>query len=142
MKSFLRLSASAFAMLGSACASSEVSTSLSGTPISIARLQSEPYSFAHHSGFQNPARLVIRDAAQWEAVWAQTFNGVTPVPPRPAIDFSHEMVVVVALGLRSSGGYGILIDGASEIDTDEVAVEVRSISPGSRCFVKIGRAHV
>ena len=78
---------------------------------------------------------MIRDAAQWEAVWAQTFNGVTPVPPRPAIDFSHEMVVVVALGLRSSGGYGILIDGASEIGTDEVAVAVRSISPAPRCIV-------
>lgn len=45
------------------------------------------------------------------------------------------MVVVVALGLRMSGGYGILIDGASEIGADEVAVAVRSISPGPRCGV-------
>jgi len=135
MSNLLGLGAAAFAMLGAACASSDLSTSLPGTPISISRLRSEPYSFSHYSGFQNPARLVVRDAEQWEAVWAQTFKNVFPVPPRPAIDFSQDMVVVVALGVRSSGGYGILIDGASEIGTDEVAIAVRSISPAARCVV-------
>ena len=135
MSNLFRLGCVGFAMLNSACAGSEPSTALSGAPVSIVRLRPEPYSFSSNSGFQNPARLVVRDALHWKVVWAQTFHGMTPVPPLPAIDFSREMVVVAALGLRSSGGYGILIDGASEIDTDEVAVEVRSISPGSRCFV-------
>ena len=135
MSRLLGLGAAAFAMLGAACASLDLSTSLPGTPISISRLRSEPFSFSHYSGFENPARIVVRDAEQWAAVWAQTFNNVTPVPPRPAIDFSQEMVVVVALGVRSSGGYGILIDGASEIGADEVAIAVRSISPAARCVV-------
>ncbi len=45
------------------------------------------------------------------------------------------MVVVVALGARPTGGYGILIDGASESANGGVAVIVDSSSPASDCFV-------
>jgi hypothetical protein len=87
------------------------------------------------SGFTEPVRLVVRDALQWSTVWAQINAGVSPLPARPDIDFSREMVIVAAMGIRNSGGFGILIDEATAIGADGVAVTVRSIAPGSRCFV-------
>jgi hypothetical protein len=134
MNSFVKTGGVAVTILISACASSEMSTSLPGDPVPIARLRSDPYSFTFVSGFDSPARLVVRDAATWQAVWAQTFKGGS-VPTIPVVDFSREMLVVVALGSHSSGGYGILIDGASEVSSGDVSVAVRSILPGARCAV-------
>jgi hypothetical protein len=134
MNNFVRLSAFTFAILGSACTNSELSTSPPGTPIPVVRLRSEPYSFTYKSGFVNPARLVVRDAAHWQTVWAQIQQGGSPVPSLPDIDFSREMLVVAALGGRPTGGYSILIEGASEPSHNLTAVAIRSISPGRRCF--------
>jgi hypothetical protein len=44
------------------------------------------------------------------------------------------MVVVVALGSRSTGGYSILIDGANEGENAGLVITVRSISP-ENCVV-------
>jgi hypothetical protein len=118
-----------------ACSKSEVTATLPGKAIPIIRLRSEPYSFAFVSGMDRPARLMIRDAATWQAVWTQIHRGSSPLSPPPTIDFSREMVVVAALGTHSSGGYGILVDGASVVDTDGTAIAVRSISPGPDCGV-------
>jgi hypothetical protein len=134
MNNFVRVGGVAFTILISACATSEMSTSLPGDPVPVVRLRSDPYSFTFVSGFDNPARLVVRDAATWQAIWAQTFKGGS-VPTIPVVDFSREMLVVVALGSHSSGGYGILIDGASDVSSGNVSVTVRSISPGARCGV-------
>jgi hypothetical protein len=46
--------------------------------------------------------------------------------PLPEIDFSKEMIVVAAMGLRPSSGYAILIDGACEVD-GKVEVFVSSV---------------
>jgi hypothetical protein len=56
------------------------------------------------------------------------------LPPLPEIDFSREIVIVVALGVRPSGGYGIIVDGAYERDK-QLKIVVRSISPGKGCIV-------
>jgi len=102
--------------------------------IPVVRLRAEPYSFEYNSGLSSAARLVVRDAGVWQSLWTQIYQQRFPVPARPAIDFSREMVVVVALGTRSSGGYSILIDGASG-EGANVAIAVRSIAPGQKCGV-------
>jgi len=45
------------------------------------------------------------------------------------------MVVVAALGTHSTGGYSILVDGASVVDSNGTAVAIRSVSPGPDCLV-------
>ena len=134
MNNVVSLGSLAFAVL-TACFSADTSAGPSGASIPITRLRAEPYSFSFVSGFDKPARLVVRDPASWQAAWLQTYRGSSPVPPPPAVDFSREMIVVVALGSHSSGGYGILIDGASEADAGAINVSVRSISPGPKCAV-------
>jgi len=132
MNRFVVSSSVALATLA-ACAGPEMSSAPPGTPVPIVRLRSEPYSFSFVSGFDKQARVVVRDDATWQAVWTQIFRGGT-VPAIPSVDFSQEMVVVAAQGSISTGGYGILIEGASE-SVSGLSITVRSVSPGRRCFV-------
>lgn len=120
-----------------ACTHPEASLSLliPGDPLPVVRLRAEPYSFSYNSGLDQPGRIVVRDPSSWQAIWAQIYRGYSPMPSAPAVDFSREMIVVVALGSRSSGGYSILVDGANEARNAGLVVTVRSISPGPKCGV-------
>ena len=137
MSQHVRPIALVFTALIGACAHPEASTSLviPGDPLPIVRLRAEPYSFSYNSGLDQAGRIVVRDPSSWQTLWAQIHRGYTPVPAVPAVDFSQEMIVVVALGSRSSGGYGILVDGANEARNAGLVVMVRSISPGPKCGV-------
>jgi hypothetical protein len=136
MKNIPRVCSASFTVLLSACASSGLTTLTSPTSVPVIRLRAEPYSFEFASGLDTAARLVVRDAGAWKSLWAQIYEQRTPVPPVPTVDFSREMLVVAALGERSSGGYGILIDGAS-IEGANLTIAVRSISPGGACGVTL-----
>ena len=133
MNRFVRLAIVALAAIG--CASPLATGLPPGKSVPIVRLRAEPYSFAFNSGMDQPARLVVRDAATWRGLWNKIYERHSPIPPVPVIDFSQEMIIIAALGSRSSGGYGILLDGASEDGTGTIHVAVRSISPGPRCVV-------
>jgi hypothetical protein len=137
MKSLVGAASFAVLAMGVACSSADITTQPTGPNIPMVRLRAEPYSFASNSGFDKPARTVVRDAAAWRALWSQIYVGSAPVPAPPAIDFSREMVVVVALGSRSTGGYGILLEDASEDGAGGTAITVRSISPGPGCGVTL-----
>ena len=108
-----------------------------GKPVPITRLVTRsgpPSSFTSNSGIGDALRIVIRDNEAWRDMWKRIHYPVSPSPPPlPEIDFSQEMVIVVALGARPSGGYGIIIDGAYERDY-LLEVLVRSVSPGKGCL--------
>ena len=84
--------------------------------------------------------MVIRDREAWLDVWKRihspdpTHGPYSTLPPLPEIDFSREMLIVVTLGARPTGGYGIIVDAVYE-QHDQLEVVVRSISPGKSCFV-------
>lgn len=86
-----------------------------------------------YSGFAVSERVVVRSDRHWKAIWEKAFEIQTPVPPRPAIDFATEMVVVAALGSRPTGGYGIVITDLETRGT-KLEVLVTASSPGSSCF--------
>jgi hypothetical protein len=104
-----------------------------GKTITVVRLRAEPYSFAYYSGLAQSDRIVVRDAATWQTVWNKVWQNAGDVPPLPAVDFSSEMILVAALGSRGTGGYGILIDGATEAANEGIDVAIRSVSPGANC---------
>ncbi|HEX8849731.1 MAG TPA: protease complex subunit PrcB family protein [Gemmatimonadaceae bacterium] len=99
-----------------------------GAAVPLTRLRAEPYSLSYYSALKTPQRIIVRDEAAWRALWPQLQAG----PAVPAIDFSREMVLVVALGERTSGGYSIFVDAASAT-FDGITVEVRSVAPGKHC---------
>jgi len=74
-------------------------------------------------------REVIRNREEFIDFWKRLHAPVSPggfVLPLPAIDFSKEMIVVAAMGVRPTSGYSILIDGACEVD-GQVEVFVSSV---------------
>ena len=100
-------------------------------PVAVRRLRAEPYAFTHHSGFSDSARIVARDAATWARAWDKIHERGSP-RALPTVAFADSMVVIVALGVRNTGGYGILVDGAARV-RDTLAITVRRIAPGARC---------
>jgi PrcB C-terminal len=134
MMRFLGIAGVCVLGVGAGCSGSDL-TQPSGPSLPIVRLASQSYPFAYYSGLDQPARLVVRDAATWQAVWNQIDGGQSPVAPPPSVDFSRDMIVMAALGVRGTGGYGILISGASERSSDGIAVIVDSSSPAANCVV-------
>lgn len=85
------------------------------------------------TGFNQPTQLVVTNESDFQAVWEQLLRGA-PSQQLPAIDFARELVVVVGIGGRATGGYQLRIDSVR--DTGAV-VEVMSSTrvPGERCAV-------
>lgn len=54
-------------------------------------------------------QVLVRTDAEWTTLWQQH----TPDHPRPAVDFSKEMVVGVFMGSRPSAGFSTTILGAT-----------------------------
>lgn len=84
------------------------------------------------SGFTAPAELVLRDDAALAAAW-KTANAGTVGSPAPSIDFASQMVVLVALGERRTGGYTVRIDSVSR-DAGGALVRYTATSPGPSCM--------
>jgi hypothetical protein len=80
------------------------------------------------TGISEARRLVIRDANAWDQFWSELAVG-----DRPAVDFTRDVVVVVAAGQRSSGGHEIAVDRVTQKD-GELSVEVVERTPGPNCM--------
>ncbi len=84
-------------------------------------------------GPNEPARLVIRDQAEWDEYWNALPTVVLPTPDPPAFDFSRDMVLIAAMGRRGSGGHVISVEGVYE-SGGELFVDVLEVSPGLGCI--------
>jgi hypothetical protein len=49
-------------------------------------------------GFTDSTRIVVRDEEEWNGVWERATSHRANTVPRPAVDFTEYMVVVVAAG--------------------------------------------
>ncbi|MBA3766557.1 MAG: protease complex subunit PrcB family protein [Acidobacteria bacterium] len=117
-------------------------TTAQGTPLPITQLgpkRSGPrFSLTLGSGIWDRRRMVIRDRETWSDAWKRihspgpTHDPYPTMPPLPAIDFSREMLVVVTMGERPTGGYAIIVDGVYE-RAKQIEIVVRNISPGRGC---------
>ena len=81
-----------------------------------------------HTGINEKRRLVIRDANAWAAFWSELGVG-----DRPAVDFTRDLVVAVAGGQQSSGGYEVAVDRVTQ-NNGELTIEVVETSPGPNCM--------
>ena len=113
------------------------SQGISGTPVPIIPLHARSCptcAFTYNSGLTKPVQLVIKDSKEWQEVWERSHcKVISPVPPLPEIDFTKELIVVVALGTRPTGGYGIFVDRAVD-KNNRREITVGKQSPGKNCF--------
>jgi hypothetical protein len=77
-----------------------------------------------NGGISQRTRLVIRDRAEFNELWQQITRITSDKPPLPEVDFSREMIIVVAMGQQPSR-YEIIIDSACEVE-NQLEVLVRS----------------
>lgn len=77
------------------------------------------------SGIDRPQQTVVRNAADWQALWQRHAAG----RQAPAIDFAKNMVVAVFLGSRSSSGYQVEITGV-RTEGDTLVVQWAERQPG------------
>ncbi|HET6778026.1 MAG TPA: protease complex subunit PrcB family protein [Gemmatimonadales bacterium] len=80
------------------------------------------------TGIAESRRLVIRDANAWSQFWSELGVG-----ERPQVDFTRDVVVAVAAGQRSTGGFEIAVDRITQTD-GELSVEVVERTPGPNCM--------
>lgn len=86
-----------------------------------------------YTGVTDRRRVVIRDAATWESVWAEIVSPYAQTPARPAVDFDAYMIVFVAMGTRNTGGYGTEVESVID-DSAALVARVREFSPGPACI--------
>jgi hypothetical protein len=88
-------------------------------------------TFRHNSQIVRAGAHAIRSEADWQRLWATMTRGGS-YRPLPQVDFSREMLLVAAMGARSSGGYAIRITGVRETRR-ALTVSVLRRSLGPRC---------
>jgi protease stability complex PrcB-like protein len=131
-------------VLVAACDSSDTITPTARPPIPLgataiglgseqAEFESAMAPFRYFSGLTAKSRVVVRDAAEWNAMWTSLSSNVEPRPPVPSVDFARQMVIFASMGTRNSGGYSIGIDGVYDASGD-LWVSIRETSP-SGCAV-------
>lgn len=91
-----------------------------------------PLLTAGTSGFTEGEELVIRSDTALSAAWKTVHAGI-PGNPAPTIDLAHNMVVLLALGQRRTGGYSIRFDSINREGTGAV-VHYTVTSPGPGCM--------
>lgn len=105
-------------------------TNAQGTAMPITSIQKE----VPPPGGDAPLREVIRTQDAWDALYRRLRGGASPPPPPPSIDFSREMVLVISLGMRTSGGFGVAVTASQQTPTD-IVVTVEETVPGPTCMV-------
>ena len=115
------------ALLTGACVESE---STAPRPLPIERII--PTVGREFTGLRDPARLVIRDARRFAEVWREAYAGYQPAPAVPEVDFTRQLIIVVAMGEQRSGGYAIDVTEVSATG-GKLVVQVKSAVPGSSC---------
>lgn len=102
--------------------------------VPVTRLRDGLSGFSTYTGLVDSLRGVVRDSADWRALWARINRPFIPQPELPSIDFHREMVVFAALGVRPSAGYDVVIEGV-EMDSAGIEVALRRDSPAPGCPV-------
>jgi hypothetical protein len=128
----------ALTLLAAGCSSGAPSPGAESAQGAITRIDSSAIVLESSQGIGDPTRAVIRDSAAWQAFWAQAHAQVEPAPPVPAVSFADSMLLVAALGTRSSGGYSVRIDSVARGTT--LRVFVTAVSPGPGCVTTMAIA--
>jgi hypothetical protein len=106
-----------------------------GLPVSFRVLGSGSFP----TGISTPVTTVIRDQTTYFSEWFKRHPAPAPgmgmpVQAPPSVDFTTELVVLVDLGGRPTGGYSVTVTGAGE-SGNGLAVTWQETKPGTNCIV-------
>ncbi len=101
-----------------------------GTASAGAAVSTRTLARGGQSGLRKPRQIVVRSAAEWEALWKEHAADRLPTLPMPPIDFTKETVLGVALGDRPTAGYEVQITRADR-EGDRLVVHTREVTPAT-----------
>lgn len=132
----LRLVALAFVAPGGCSGAGAPSPSAPNAPSPAPAVADQPMPIvrlydAQYSGYTSPTETVVNDRAAWASAWRQLHTDSAGDPP--AVDFTRDAVVVVAVGERSSGGTQVRIDDVTA-SGGGVLVRYTVTEPGEGCM--------
>lgn len=67
-----------------------------------------------NGGFENPTTKVINNQAGFEDLWQKIWNRTSHKPQIPKIDFTKNQLILVAIGAKNNGGFGLEIEKITE----------------------------
>ena len=104
-------------------------TEPTGRNVPIATVVAESYS-----GVLTGRHEIIRDGDAWTRTWDEIYAYMTPVPPRPPVDFGEEMLLLASLGTRPSGCYSVRIVAVAVGEGDHgLRADVEETLAGADC---------
>ena len=86
-----------------------------------------------NSGFEELTTKVISSQIEFEQIWKQTWSRISDAPQIPAIDFSQKQIVLIALGAKNNGGFGLEIENITQTK-NEISVNYLETKPGTNCL--------
>jgi hypothetical protein len=78
------------------------------------------YGDSQCAGLERPTVIWIADVQTWRSWHKRISSARLPAPPPPAVDFSREGVLILAMGSRSTAGYGLSLAEKSAVVRDGV----------------------
>ncbi|MBL4594663.1 MAG: protease complex subunit PrcB family protein [Flavobacteriales bacterium] len=112
------------------CKSNEATTPVETAPKSISFNQ---LNAGTNGRFEANEYQVISNEQEFKKVWDLAFANFMDKEPFPSVSFETQLVLLVAMGERNSGGYNISIKSIDETKTN-VVVTVEESKPGSTCI--------
>jgi len=124
-----------FALLGCSSPSAPEVPDVPDDAVAIVRddFQDAVDGMRHFSGYDEPARRVIRDRETWTRVWLRVTTNASS-RSLPQVDFDRHMIIFAAMGSKPSTGYQIQITELYRRGEDIYAVVLEQ-SPGRGCVV-------
>lgn len=86
-----------------------------------------------NGGFENPTTKVITSQAGFEDIWQKIWSRTSDTPQIPKIDFAKNQLLLVAIGAKNNGGYGLEIEKITETK-NEIIVNYFETKAGEKCM--------
>lgn len=86
-----------------------------------------------NGGFMSKKNSIINTPEEFDEVWNEAFSNFMNKPPLPKINFETKLVLLIAMGEKTNGGYSIQVASVTENEND-VTVIIQETIPGPTCM--------
>ncbi|OFY88983.1 MAG: hypothetical protein A3K10_17795 [Bacteroidetes bacterium RIFCSPLOWO2_12_FULL_31_6] len=83
--------------------------------------------------FSEKINKIITNQNEYNAAWNAAFSRFSDQPKPAKIDFENQLILLVTMGEKNSGGYSIKIDSIVE-NEKTIVVTILETSPGKSCI--------
>lgn len=90
-------------------------------------------SVSDNSGFLEKKQQIITTSNAYDETWSELFSNYMKKPPIPTINFETSMVILVAMGEKSNGGYSTNVKSIIETE-NQLIITVEEKIPAKNCM--------